>query len=163
MSAAVMAGIGTALAAGPAVRAIARRLDLDERFLRAESQLLRSPAGWRAFAVEQRALFTDLPELEERLSQIDAPTTIVSGTSDRIVTPRAAGLLAAQIPGAQLELITGAGHLLPHTHGAELAAIVGRVALTDAGDPKAARPARGVDGDGGALGLVDQRLRDRRG
>jgi pimeloyl-ACP methyl ester carboxylesterase len=128
LSAGGLAGIGLALALAPARRLVAQRLGLDEDFLRAGSRLLLRPAAWHAFVNEQRALFKDLPALEERLAEIAVPTTIVSGSADRIVTPRAARLLAEQIPGAELELIEGAGHLLPHQHGPALAAIVARAA-----------------------------------
>jgi pimeloyl-ACP methyl ester carboxylesterase len=128
LSAGALAGIGATLALPPVRREFARRLGLDEGFLRAGSRLFVRPAAWRAFVNEQRALLRDLPVLEARLAEIRAPTTIVSGSADRIVTPRAARLLASQIPGAKLELIEGAGHLLPHQHGDELARIVARAA-----------------------------------
>jgi pimeloyl-ACP methyl ester carboxylesterase len=126
LSAILLASVGAALSVPTARRVLGRRLGLDQEFLRAGSRLLLRPSAWRAFVVEQRALLRDLPALELRLESVRAPTTIVSGSADWIVTPRAARLLAEQIPGARLELIYGAGHLLPHRHGAELAAAIRR-------------------------------------
>jgi len=128
LSALLLAGVGGALASSSIRRVLDRRLGLGQPFMRAGSRMLLRPGAWRAFVVEQRALFRDLPALEPRLGEISAPTTVVSGTADRVVPPRAARLLARQIPGAELELIAGAGHLLPHQHGDTIAAIVGRYA-----------------------------------
>lgn len=41
------------------------------------------------------------------------PTTILVGTRDALTPPRAARQLAAGIPGARLQVISGAGHMLP--------------------------------------------------
>jgi len=46
-----------------------------------------------------------------RLPQITARTLVLHGTADRLVQPANAELLAAAIPGARLEWLTGAGHL----------------------------------------------------
>ncbi len=90
-----------------------RALPGDDDYLRAAGRRLRAPAAWRAFVVEQRALFTDLPSLELALGRIDAPTRILAGSADRIVPLAALRQLAEQIKGAKLELVEGAGHLLP--------------------------------------------------
>jgi pimeloyl-ACP methyl ester carboxylesterase len=116
LSAALLGGAGFALGVGGFRRAVATRLGLDESFLLAGGRLLRRPAAWRAFVVEQRALFAELPVLEGRLGEIAVPTTIVAGSADRVVPPAAARRLAAQIPEAKLVMIDGAGHLLPHQH-----------------------------------------------
>lgn len=41
------------------------------------------------------------------------PTTILVGTRDTLTPPRVARQLAAGIPGSRLEVISGAGHMLP--------------------------------------------------
>jgi 3-oxoadipate enol-lactonase len=46
-----------------------------------------------------------------RLGQISSPTLVVHGTVDKLVQPANAELLAAAIPGARLEWLSGAGHL----------------------------------------------------
>jgi pimeloyl-ACP methyl ester carboxylesterase len=48
----------------------------------------------------------------ERLPGLRAPTLLLHGTEDTVVDPGNAGLLAARIPGATLELLSGCGHLL---------------------------------------------------
>ncbi len=124
LSGAVLASIGGTLSLPPVRREISSRLGLDPDFLRAGGRLLTRPRAWRSFEVEQRALLRDLPALELRLHEISAPTTILSGTADTVVPPRAARLLATQIPGAELELVHGAGHLIPHQHPDLVAAAV---------------------------------------
>jgi pimeloyl-ACP methyl ester carboxylesterase len=116
LSGLLLGTVGGALSLPPVRRLLGRRLGLDPDFLRSGSRLLVRPHSWHSFEVEQRAQFRDLPALEPRLGEIAVPTTIVSGTADRVVPPRAVRLLATQIPGARLELADGAGHLLPQRH-----------------------------------------------
>jgi pimeloyl-ACP methyl ester carboxylesterase len=97
---------------------------VEDRYLRAAGALLRAPAAWRAFTVEQRALVRDLPVLERRLGRIRAPTTIVAGAADRLVPLASARQLAAQIAGAELIVLDGAGHLMQLRHARRLAAII---------------------------------------
>ena len=47
----------------------------------------------------------------DRLPQIAVPTLVLHGTEDRVVAPGNAELLARRIPGAELRLLEGAGHL----------------------------------------------------
>jgi pimeloyl-ACP methyl ester carboxylesterase len=119
-----LGALGLALAADPVRRRLARELGLEERYLRAAAHLLTSPAAWRAFFVEQRALIRELPLLEAALDRIVAPTSIVSGAADRIVPVAASRRLARQIPGAELVLVERAGHLLPLRHGERLAELI---------------------------------------
>jgi pimeloyl-ACP methyl ester carboxylesterase len=62
---------------------------------------LTAGAGW-----------TSLPWLH----RLRAPTLVLSGGADRIVPPVNARILAARIPGARLEVVPGAGHLLLMDH-----------------------------------------------
>lgn len=123
-SVAVLTGLGLALTAGPVRRRIAGGLALDDSYLRAAGRRLLEPAAWRAFVIEQRALIRDLPALESRLREISAPTTIVAGSADRIVSVAAARSLAGEIRGAGLVVLDGAGHLLPQSHPRALAEII---------------------------------------
>ena len=95
-----------------------------------QGRLVRLTAEERAYASEQRTLIRDLPQLERRLADITAPTTILTGARDRIVPPRAARVLARQISGARLVVAPDAGHLLPH-RAPELMADVILTALAD--------------------------------
>jgi pimeloyl-ACP methyl ester carboxylesterase len=125
MSVAALEGPGLARAADPIRRRIAADLSVDDRCLRVAGRQLLRPGAWRAFAAEQRALVRDLPLLERGLSQVSAPTTIVCGAGDRIVPISSARRLAAQISGAELVVLEGAGHLLPFQRAQRLAELIG--------------------------------------
>ena len=47
----------------------------------------------------------------DRVSEIAAPTLVVTGTADEVVDPRNSELLADRIPGARHERFDGCGHL----------------------------------------------------
>lgn len=128
----LMAGAGFALAAPAVRRRAAQLLALEERYLEATARELRSPASWRAFAADQRMLVRDLPALEARLPAIRAPTTVVSGSADRIVPVASARALQQSIPGARLVVLPGAGHLLTQRQAVELAGII-RAAMNGCG------------------------------
>jgi pimeloyl-ACP methyl ester carboxylesterase len=119
-SAVSMTGLGLALSASPVRRRLVRGVQLDEAYLEASARILLSGWGRRAFTTEQRSLVRDLPVLEGRLSAVRAPTWIVTGAEDRIVSPGAARRLADQIPGARLVQLGNAGHLLPQLHAQRL-------------------------------------------
>lgn len=124
-SAAVLGGLGLALAVAPVRRRIAHAARLDEAYLRLAGAAVRRPSAWRAYVAEQRALVRDLPELEDRLRAISAPTTIIAGRHDRIVPGLATLELSRQIPGAHLQHSEVAGHLVPQRDpGIVVAAIV---------------------------------------
>jgi pimeloyl-ACP methyl ester carboxylesterase len=46
-----------------------------------------------------------------RLKRIEAPTLVVHGREDRVVPVANAEILAERIPGAELRILDGAGHL----------------------------------------------------
>jgi pimeloyl-ACP methyl ester carboxylesterase len=48
-----------------------------------------------------------------RVAQILAPVLVIAGDSDRVVPPGNADLLAKKLPHATLEILPGAGHMLP--------------------------------------------------
>ncbi|MGO9657764.1 MAG: alpha/beta fold hydrolase [Acidimicrobiales bacterium] len=88
----------------------------------------RRPATWTSFAVEQRALVCELPTMAPRLAGIAVPTIVLAGSADRVVPAAAAHRLAAAIPGAILEVVPGAGHLLPQRQPGTVAAAIRRLA-----------------------------------
>jgi pimeloyl-ACP methyl ester carboxylesterase len=67
----------------------------------------------RGFRTAAKFLFP-IPELglEKRLPRIKAPTLLVWGTGDRFVPPLYGRIFAEKIPGARLEMIEEAGHLI---------------------------------------------------
>jgi pimeloyl-ACP methyl ester carboxylesterase len=124
-SMAALSSAGLALAAPPLRRRIADGIGLDESYLGSSSRGLLTPSAWRAFVGEQRMLVRELPHLERRLPEINAPTTVVVGSADRVVSVAAARALAEQIVDSKLVVVPGAGHLLPQRQAAWLAALIG--------------------------------------
>jgi 3-oxoadipate enol-lactonase len=52
-----------------------------------------------------------LADQDDRVHDIRAPTLVLCGAEDRVTPPPLSRTLAGMIPGAQLELVEGAGHL----------------------------------------------------
>lgn len=103
---------------------MARAFAMPEELLADSARRLAGRDTRQAFLVEQRALLRQLPQLDARLAAITAPTTIVFGSADAMVPPRAARRLAQQIPGAVLREIPGAHHVLPAEHPEVVAELV---------------------------------------
>lgn len=53
-------------------------------------------------------------DLRAGIAGIDVPTTVIVGTRDTLTPLPASRLLAATIPGAELEILPGFGHMLPY-------------------------------------------------
>jgi pimeloyl-ACP methyl ester carboxylesterase len=123
-----LASAGLALSSVPLRRWPGRLLTLDHRYVRSVGRALLTPATWRAFASDQRALIRDLPALQAQLGRISASTTIVAGTADRVVPLAAARRLCGQIPGAELVALEHEGHLLPQRSPSRLAELITAVA-----------------------------------
>jgi pimeloyl-ACP methyl ester carboxylesterase len=85
-------------------------------------------AAWRSFVVEQRALLRETDGLGAALRRINVPVTVLHGGADHLVPVALAEKLAAAIPGADLEIVAGANHLLPHRYPAAVAKAVAGVA-----------------------------------
>jgi pimeloyl-ACP methyl ester carboxylesterase len=51
------------------------------------------------------------PDSTPDLSGIDVPTLVITSSGDTLIPPDATSPMAAQIPGARLKVIEGAGHL----------------------------------------------------
>ena len=67
------------------------------------------PAG----SARQLAAIVTAPDRTAELKQIAAPTVVIHGTRDRLVTPSGGRATAEAIPGARLVEIDGMGHDLP--------------------------------------------------
>jgi pimeloyl-ACP methyl ester carboxylesterase len=52
--------------------------------------------------------------LSKRLYRLTAPTAIVWGAADRLIVPAYAARWKAAIPGARVQMIDAAGHMLPY-------------------------------------------------
>ncbi len=59
---------------------------------------------------QQTAIF-NRPDSTETLATIDCPALIISGELDQITPPVVHEEMAGKLPNAQLEIISGAGHL----------------------------------------------------
>lgn len=61
-------------------------------------------------ALQNHDVIPDSGRSHAALSSITAPTLVIHGTADPMFPPRHGEVLAAEIPGAQLLLVDGAGH-----------------------------------------------------
>jgi pimeloyl-ACP methyl ester carboxylesterase len=82
-----------------------------------------------------------------------APVTVLTGDRDRVVPPRLSAELAAEIPGARLVTVAGAGHAVmlerPDAVNDAITSLLGEV-RQDAQPPRPLRPG----GEGGARGVA---------
>ena len=69
----------------------------------------------RRLAVAGKILFP-IPNrrVSKRLYRVTAPTLVLWGGSDRLIVPSYADMWKQLIPGAQIRLLEGAGHMLPY-------------------------------------------------
>jgi pimeloyl-ACP methyl ester carboxylesterase len=92
------------------------------------------PAGWvdrtrTMLAIEgtlRSLAFENARDREVALEpeSIRAPTLVVCGSADELTPLPVSQDLASRIPGARLEVVAGGSHMLPATHGEELAGII---------------------------------------
>jgi pimeloyl-ACP methyl ester carboxylesterase len=68
---------------------------------------------WRTFLAEQRALLSELGELESAIGSVRAPVLLLADPKDTQVPVGTARRLAQTLPDARLQLVEGAGHHLP--------------------------------------------------
>ena len=80
---------------------------------------------WRAFLTEQRALLSELAELEGALPSIGVPVLLLADPADQIVPIMTAQRLVSELPDARLRLISDAGHHLPRRAPAAVAEAIG--------------------------------------
>lgn len=67
----------------------------------------------RAGFINQERAVMDRPDSRDMLPDIDVPTIVVCGREDRLTPPAYAEEMAKAIPGADLLVLSGAGHLAP--------------------------------------------------
>jgi pimeloyl-ACP methyl ester carboxylesterase len=75
-------------------------------------------------------LAADQEDEHRRIAQAGVPVLAIWGETDDVIPPGATGLLAQWNPHARQNVLPGAGHGLPYTHGA---AVVRLLADTEAG------------------------------
>ncbi len=76
-----------------------------------------------AYAGETLAANGVIAGLDRRLAQIAVPAVVIQGASDQLVKPACGRRLAARLPDARLEIVSG-GHMTPYTHPQVVAAAV---------------------------------------
>ncbi|HKQ31506.1 MAG TPA: alpha/beta fold hydrolase [Burkholderiales bacterium] len=67
-------------------------------------------------------------DLRSLLADVAVPTLVLHGAGDQIVNPQAAAHLARALPNARHVPVDVAGHALPLSHHAEIAAMIGEFA-----------------------------------
>lgn len=93
---------------------------------------VRAPAAARALQAMLPGLATvgrflwPLPDkgLARRLHRVTAPTLVIWGAEDRLVPPSYATDLAGRIPGSRVEVLAGAGHMVPVERPLEVAELI---------------------------------------
>jgi pimeloyl-ACP methyl ester carboxylesterase len=79
-----------------------------------------------AFAGEQLAANGVIDGVDKHLATIAVPAVVIQGANDQLVKPVHSRRLAAALPHARLEIVSG-GHMAPYTHPYAVAAAVGSV------------------------------------
>ena len=93
-----------------------------EEGLAIRRQSTADPSGYRNAAIAMAGLKPN--PLDPELVKIGAPTLIVCADLDQHCPPRAGEIIAAGIPEATMEIISGSGHMLPAERPRELAGAV---------------------------------------
>jgi pimeloyl-ACP methyl ester carboxylesterase len=89
-------------------------------------ELLLRPSQMRANAEEGTLLVPAAARLRDRYADLDVPVEIIAGDADRIVDPQThSARLHRSLRGSTLRVLPGAGHMLHHTHPAEVVAAIG--------------------------------------
>jgi pimeloyl-ACP methyl ester carboxylesterase len=92
-----------------------------------------------AFAGEQLAANGVIDGVDKRLATIAVPAVVIQGANDQLVKPVHGRRLAATLPDARLEIVSG-GHMAPYTHPAAVAGAALELARRTAVRPR--QPAR---------------------
>jgi pimeloyl-ACP methyl ester carboxylesterase len=81
---------------------------------------------WRSFLTEQRALVSELAGLTAALPDVVAPALLMADPRDTLLPIRTTHGLAAALPDARVQLLTGTGHHLPQRGAPAVAAAIVR-------------------------------------
>jgi len=108
---------------------------LDDKALVAEVRADMQAVG-PAAAVRQHRAAAARADQRARVRELALPVQVVVGTADRVTPPALSEELAGLAPNAELDLIEGAGHLVPFEHPARLAAQLQRLAVRAAALPR---------------------------
>ena len=87
------------------------------------------PSAFIGASTDLTALQKDLPGMVARYGSLRLPVGVLYGDADRILDYREQGeVLRDKIPGVEIELVEGAGHMLPITRGEGVVAFIRRQA-----------------------------------
>nr|WP_321986851.1 alpha/beta hydrolase [uncultured Lichenicoccus sp.] len=87
------------------------------------------PSAFYSASTDLVAINHDLPGLVARFGTIKVPVGILFGTGDRVLEPVANGIAMQDVlPGLELELIEGGGHMIPVTAPERTLAFIRRMA-----------------------------------
>jgi pimeloyl-ACP methyl ester carboxylesterase len=114
----------------------ATRLAFGTRPVPADVELTRSMIGAMSPAALSEllgALFEF--DISRRIGDIDLPTRVVVGSRDLLTPPRMARVMASRIPGAELTVLPGCGHMVMLERATELNELLHRFSLAVA-DPR---------------------------
>ena len=75
-------------------------------------------------ARQMQAVFSDGSRVD-RLGQIDAPTLVIHGAADKLLSPECGRDTARCVPRAELQVVDGMGHNIPDALAPQIAARVG--------------------------------------
>jgi pimeloyl-ACP methyl ester carboxylesterase len=101
----------------------------DDFGIRGGALLNLRPRSFIGASGELMAAGSELAETPARYKSLTMPVGILCGTDDRILDPAVHGkALAANVPGAELELIEGGGHMILITSADHAAAFIARMA-----------------------------------
>jgi len=105
------------------------------------------PSQIRAEAQDGAGMAAGVAAMRERYGELAMPVAIVAGTKDRVVdVGRHAARLQGEIPGSELRLVPGAGHMVHHAVPGLVTELVGTVSARSTGTPRpAVRLAAAVD------------------
>jgi len=80
-------------------------------------------AGLATYEAQAEALL-QRPAVGDVLRRISCPTWVVTGTEDRWASPAQHAVIASQITGSTLRIVTAAGHMLPAEKPAEFNTLI---------------------------------------
>jgi 3-oxoadipate enol-lactonase len=102
----------------------------EEQFAAFRLQALEVPANMPTITAQVEAIRSH--DTSARLGTITAPTLVLHGTEDQMLSYRNGEAIARAIPGARLEIFDGTGHLFFWEEPARSAALVRELALAGA-------------------------------
>jgi pimeloyl-ACP methyl ester carboxylesterase len=91
--------------------------DTPRRFRAFPTWLALRPSQLRAVGEDAALLVPSGAKMAREYGKLAAPTTIIAGAADRYVSPAQARRLHAAVPGSELLLVPGAGHMVHYAAG----------------------------------------------